>query len=222
MLNFPLFFRRNYSYKNLRKMKHSKYYEKQNFRYHPKNVILSLILLSITALFLAFSFAYVYSRLQKDIPPIQLPTLFFFNTFILLASSATMWWAKQNYLKDNTEKYQLSLLFTIILSLIFLYAQFIAWSQLFNQEIFLTSSTTTSYLYLISGLHFLHVIAGLPFLISFLITAIKKMKEPVSVLVYFSDPKKRLDLRLLTIYWHYLDALWIYLVLFFWVNYLLA
>ena len=46
------------------------------------------------------------------------------------------------------------------------------------------------------------------------------MKEPVSVLVYFSDPEKRLKLRLLTIYWHFLDGLWIYLVLFFWVNYL--
>ena len=203
-------------------MKHSKYHEKQNFRYHPKNVVLSLILLSITALFLAFSFAYVYSRIQKNIPPIKLPILFFFNTFILLGSSAAIWWAKQNYLKDKTEKYQFALLLTIVLSLIFLFSQFVAWNQLFRQEIFLTSSTTTSYLYLISGLHFLHVVAGLPFLIGFFINAKRKMKEPVSVLVYFSDPKKRLNLRLLTIYWHYLDALWIYLVLFFGVNYLLA
>ena len=41
------------------------------------------------------------------------------------------------------------------------------------------------------------------------------MKEPVSVLVYFSDPEKRLNLRLLGIYWHFLDVLWIYLVVFF-------
>ena len=45
------------------------------------------------------------------------------------------------------------------------------------------------------------------------------MKEPVTVLVYFSDPEKRLRLRLLTIYWHFLDGLWIFLVLFLLANY---
>ena len=92
------------------------------------------------------------------------------------------------------------------------------WQQLVNQNIFLASNNMASYLYLISGLHFLHVIAGLPFLILFYVVARKRMKEPVSVLVYFSDPEKRLKLRLLTRYWHYLDGLWIYLVLFFLIN----
>jgi len=62
---------------------------------------------------------------------------------------------------------------------------------------------------------------GIPFLAWFYWMAKKKMVEPVSVLVYFSDPEKKLRLRLLTIYWHFLDGLWIYLVLFFWINYLI-
>jgi cytochrome c oxidase subunit 3 len=87
--------------------------------------------------------------------------------------------------------------------------------------VFIDTDNSAGYLYVISGLHFLHVIAGLPFLGIFLWKAYKKMVDPVSVLVYFSDPEKRLKLRLLTIYWHFLDGLWIYLVLFFYINALL-
>jgi len=77
-----------------------------------------------------------------------------------------------------------------------------------------------AYLYLISAIHLAHVIAGIPFLGYFIYNAIKKMVSPVSVLVYFSDEDKKRGLDLLTLYWHFLDGLWIYLVLFFLVNYL--
>ncbi|MEL6945353.1 MAG: cytochrome c oxidase subunit 3 [Bacteroidota bacterium] len=195
--------------------------EYKNMAFHPFNVLLMLSLIGLGALFLTLSISFVYTRFQSDLPPIQLPNLFIFNTLILLGSSGTMLWAKRSYLQDNTENYQRALLATIVLSLLFMFLQFIAWRQLFGQEIFINSHVSASYLYVISGLHFAHVIGGLPFLIVFLVKAYKKMKEPVSVLVYFSDPEKRLKLRLLTIYWHFLDALWIYLVLFFWVMYLI-
>ena len=188
--------------------------------FHPYNVALTLLLFGITALFLAFSAAFVYTRVQSDLPPLRLPGLFLFNTLVLLGSSAAMIWAKRSYLTDHTLNYQRALGATIVLSLLFLGLQFLAWHQLFSQQIFVHTDNSAGYLYIISGLHFAHVIAGLPFLLGFLWTARKQMKEPVSVLVYFSDPEKRLKLRLLTIYWHYLDGLWIYLVLFFLLNYL--
>ena len=188
-------------------------------RFHPFNILLTLVLMGITALFLAFSASYIYSCYQNGIPPIKLPNLFYWNTLVLLASSGTMILAKNAYLNDETERYQLMLGFTIVLTIIFLFAQLIAWRSLFNQQIFVNYSNTASYVYVISALHFVHVLAGLPFLMLFLWVAIKKMKEPVSVLVYFSDPEKRLKLNLLTKYWHYLDALWIYLVFFFLLNY---
>jgi cytochrome c oxidase subunit III len=75
------------------------------------------------------------------------------------------------------------------------------------------------YVWAISIIHFLHILGGLPFFIVFLYTAYTRMKEPVSVLVYFSDPVKQLRLRLLTMYWLFLDYLWIYLIVFFWGNY---
>lgn len=197
------------------------YSEYQNLMFHPYNVMLILVLLGICALFLALSISFVYTRVQNGLPALRLPSLFIFNTLILIGSSYTMKRATVSYEEDNTKAYQTALILTILLSLLFMVLQFFAWQSLFNQNIFINSGSSASYLYVISGLHFAHVIAGLPFLFAFLWTAKKRMQEPVSVLVYFSDPEKRLKLRLLTIYWHFLDALWIYLVLFFWINYLI-
>ena len=189
-----------------------------NFAFHPYNVMLVLTLSGITMLFLAFSGAFIYSRIQSNLPPVKLPPIFFFNTLILVASSIAMIDAKRAYINDQTQRYQIALGITLLLSIVFLFAQITGWRQLFAQAVFVNSDNSASYLYLISGLHFAHVISGIPFLAIFLVKAYQKMKEPVSVLVYFSDPDKRLRLRLLTMYWHFLDILWIYLVLFFWVN----
>jgi len=177
-----------------------------------------LLLAGVTALFLGFSGAYIYSRVQNNLPAINLPPLFYLNTIVLALSSITLIHVKQCYLKDNTQRYQIMLALTLGLTLIFLCLQLIAWKSLIDQNILINSSTTTSYLYVISFVHFAHVIGGLPFLVLFTISAYKKMKEPVSVLIYFSDPAKKRKLNLLTTYWHYLDALWIYLVLFFLIN----
>ena len=195
--------------------------EYANFAFHPYNVMLTLMLFGICALFLAFSVSFVYSRFQADLPPIKLPLIFVLNTVVLLGSSATMVWAKKCYQNDDTQGYMNALWATIGLSILFMILQYFGWKSLFDQNILMSSDNSAGYLYVISIMHFAHVIVGLPFLAWFLITAKRRMKEPVSVLVYFSDPEKRLKLRLLTIYWHFLDALWIYLIIFFWVNYLL-
>lgn len=194
----------------------------RNFAFHPWNVMLMLTLVGISGLFLAISVAFIYNRIEQGVQPIQIPWLFAFNTVILLLSSVTMMRAKQNYLDDDTPGYQKALILTIVLSLTFLVMQIIAWNQLFNQDIFLDPTNNgANYLYILSGLHFAHVIVGLPFLFLFVRAAKKQMIDPVTVLVYFSDPEKRLKLRLLSIYWHFLDALWIALVIFLLVNYLI-
>lgn len=191
---------------------------KNEFLFHPKNVMLFLLLAGLSFLFLALTVSYIYIRVTNDVPPVKLPLLFLFNTVILLGSSRTMMLARKAYIEDNTLKYQHCLLRTMQLSLIFTLSQCIAWWLLFNDNILLSSSTTTAFLYVISFTHLAHVLVGLPFLYLFYRAAKKYMIDPVTVLVYFSDPEKRLKLRLLTIYWHFLDLLWIYLVLFFGIN----
>lgn len=191
----------------------------ENLIFHPYNIMLFLLLFGLTALFLALTIGYVYIRVTMGVPPVQLPWLFLANTLILLGSSYTMIRARQNYLDDNTTAYQQNLKYTIWLSVFFMVMQTIAWWWLFQMNhTALNSSTTAAFLYVLSFAHLAHVIAGLPFLIIFYYTARKRMVDPVTVLVYFSDPEKRLKLRLLTVYWHFLDILWIYLVVFLGIN----
>lgn len=192
--------------------------EERNYLIHPSYIAMSLLLAGITALFLGFTGAYLYTRFQNQLEPFDLPILFVFNTLLLILASWILKKAMDYYKDDNTRLYQYSLGATLIITFLFLISQIIAWKQLYAQGIFVDHSNMASYLYLISIIHFAHVVAGIPFLAIFLYHSIKKMKEPVSVFVYFSDPDKRRKLKLLTIYWHFLDVLWVYLVLFFLLN----
>jgi len=193
----------------------------RNFLVHPQIIAITLLIAGVSFLFLAFSGYYIYNRVQTGMPAIQLPLLFYINTLILLASSWTLQQSKKAYLADDTKKYQIFLWSTLILSIIFLASQIFAWIQLINSGVLINHSNMASFVYLISAVHFAHVIIGIPFLALFIYTTHIRMKEPVSVLVYFSDPDKARKLRLLTIYWHFLDVLWIYLVAFFAINYFL-
>jgi cytochrome c oxidase subunit 3 len=196
--------------------------QQENLIFHPNNIMLFLLLFGLATLFLALTAGYIYIRVTMKVPPVQLPFLFLFNTLILLGSSYTMVRTKRHYLEDDTAAYQRNLKYTIWLSLLFMAMQTVAWWWLFQiNHTALASSTTAGFLYVLSFAHLAHVVAGLPFLINFYRTARKRMVDPVTVLVYFSDPEKRLKLRLLTIYWHFLDILWIYLVVFLGINYLI-
>lgn len=193
-------------------------HQRQSFAIHPHKIFVFLLIGAISVLFLSLSISYAYTRFEKGIDPIPVPTIFLVNIIFILASSLCLVKAKEAYLNDNTQRYKNLLLATIILSLVFMGSQIIGWNQLFKSSLPLGFNNGVSYLYLISGVHFAHILAGMPFLITFYRTAILRMVEPVSVLLYFSDSEKKIKLDLLTIYWHFLDILWVYLVVFFSVN----
>ena len=201
---------------------HSYKSDYKNLRLHPNKILLTLVLMGITMLFLAMSMAYLYQRITEDIPAIELPYIFLVNAILLMGSSYTLHKAKLAYLNDDTEGYKLQLIITLGLTLLFMVAQVYAWADMRASGLFPHSGPAVGYLYAIAMLHFVHVFAGLPFFVLFIMTAFQRMKEPVSVLIYFSDPEKRLKLRLLEVYWHFLDGLWLYLVVFFTLNHLIA
>jgi cytochrome c oxidase subunit III len=197
-------------------------HQQRNYLIHPSYIIMFLMIAGITALFLGFTGAYIYNRIEQGVKPVDLPSLFYLNTLIIIGSSITLIIAKRAYLNDQTEIFKRMLLTTLVLTIIFLIAQIFAWLQLIGQNILINHSTLASYMYLISGVHFLHLVGGLPFLAIFLYKANKNLKDPVTVLLYFSDPDRKRSLNLLNIYWHFLDGLWIYLVIFFLINYLIG
>lgn len=190
-------------------------HEDRFMKFHPRNIMLVVLLFGLSMLFLALTIAYAYTRATTHAATINVPILFLLNTMALLASSYTMVQAQKAYLSDDTQRYQQQLLYTILLSLSFTAMQCVTWYWLFKwNAVTLASSVGAGYLYVLSSVHLLHVLGGLPFLIYFYRASKKHMIDPVTVLVYFSDPEKRMNLKILTIYWHFLDILWIYLVLF--------
>jgi len=195
--------------------------ERSTIGFPLEKVGLFLLLLSLTMLFMAFSIGYVFTRSQNSADGIYLPPIFIINSFILLASSYFMNKANKAYKDDDTKGYQKALTITMLLTILFMGAQVIGWVYFKSLLIGANIGNGANYLYAISGLHFAHIIGGIPFLSIFLYNAYKKMQEPMTVLLYFSDPVKRVRLQLLTIYWHFLDGLWIFLVLFFLLNMLL-
>lgn len=190
----------------------------KSLRLHPYKIMLFLVLLSISMLFFGMTMAYLYQRIEKGIEPVNLPFIFIINALILLGSSVTLNYAKKAYQEDDTEGYKRHLTFTLGLTLLFAVAQAYAWIWMRQNNLFPSTGPAVGYLYALAILHLTHIFAGLPFFVLFLRTAIVRMKEPMSVLLYFSDPEKKLKLRLLSVYWHYLDGLWWYLVLFFIIN----
>lgn len=195
--------------------------DNRNYAIHPLYILITLVLGSVTSLFLGFSGAYIYSRVQNGQEPVDIPILFFINTLFLIGASIALMFTKKAYEYDQTGRYKQLLWLTLLLTLAFLFLQVLAWQQLYQMNVSLNGTTLGSFLYAISGLHFTHVIAGIPFLIFFIIDANKRLVEPASVLVYLSDPDKKRKLSVLTIYWHFLDGLWVYLIIFFLVNKLL-
>lgn len=192
--------------------------DQRDYLIHPHYIMMGLLLLGVSALFIGFAGAYIYHRVEQGQAPIQLPTLFYINTLILIASSITIIHTKKAYLADQTSRYKWLLLLTLLLTIGFLIGQIIAYRQLQHQEIFASNSTMSAYMYLIAAVHFVHVVAGIPFLALFLFTAHKVMKTPMTLLLYFADPDKKRKLDLLNIYWHFLDGLWLFLILFFLLN----
>ena len=197
-----------------------------SLRTHPYSIMMYLFLTGLTMIFVGLSAAYLYTRIQTEEPPIKIPWLFLFNTLVLYSSSFTLKKAKQAYLADNTEGYKRALTATVLLTFVFMALQFVGWNMLLadNPNIFGGGdkpSNMSAYVYTISVIHLFHILGGLPFFLIFLYNALVKMKDPVTVLVYFTDPVKQLQLRLLTLYWYFLDYLWIYLMVFFWLNFLI-
>lgn len=179
---------------------------------------LYLLLLGLSAVFIGLSIGYVFTRAQNGAAGVYLPPLFIVNSVLLLASSWTIAMANKAYRDDDTKAYQRALWLTFGLTMFFMAAQILAWTLAKEQLLGENIGNSKQYLYAISGLHFAHIVGGLPFLLLFIRTAHVQMREPVTVLIYFSNRDKRLHLELLTTYWHFLDGLWLFLVALFLVN----
>lgn len=171
---------------------------------HPKKFALWLFIVTVIMVFAALTSAYIVRQSDGNWVVFELPNLFLVTTGIILASSATMHWTYISVRKNNFESAKLAIALTLVLGLGFLAGQVMAWGQLVDNRIHLIGNPSGSFVYIISGLHGLHIVGGIVFL-AIVMVSIFKMKVHSNNL---------LRVEMCATYWHFLDALWLYLFLF--------
>jgi len=165
-------------------------------------------MISIVMLFAGLTSAVIVRKGDGNWTSFELPDDFLYSTIALFISSLTLWLANFGAKKDNQGLVKGGLVATLILGLAFIFMQIEGYNQLVDIGIFFTGAEQTasgSFLYIISALHIAHLIGGVIALIVTLINGfLGKYK-----------PKNLLGLQLCSIYWHFMDAMWIYLYMFF-------
>lgn len=183
---------------------------------HPVKMLLYLCLIGIGVLFLMLLLAYAQSEVYAlKLLKVPFPRFFSVSAILILVSSYTISRAPKYYGKDKLNKMCRSLGITLLISLLFICSQVFGWYELAQNGIYFKGKPFGSYLYLITALHALHVAVGIAFLIYIYIKTLTVSHDAIRTLFFIRDPFRKLQLGMLTTYWHFLGGLWIGLYLSF-------
>ena len=169
----------------------------------------------ISLMFFGFIFAYVYATFQKDLTLLKIPNIFHANTVIILSSSILLKASSIFLKREEYREYAYSLLATLTLGIVFMLFQIIGWMELLDAGVSMRNSANGAYLYLISGLHLLHIIGGFVPLSFFTFTAFKLRSDVVHELIFTTDPGRFSKFKMLSLYWHFVGGLWLAIYLVF-------
>lgn len=174
---------------------------------HPHKFALMVSCASIVMMFAALTSAYIVRHAQGNWLEFKLPNMFLYSTLVILLSSVTLQGSYISFIKEKEQAYKGLLLATLILGLSFLVLQYQGWLALFNIGVEFNGNPSGSFVYVISGLHAMHILAGIAVLFVALVHAYSLNFKVTKI------RKRRLELTL--IFWHFIGFLWIYLFLFF-------
>jgi cytochrome c oxidase subunit 3 len=172
----------------------------------------------ISMMFAALTSAMVVSQgAARDWGHFGLPRILYFNTLILLLSSFTLEISRRQFARDrNLGREKLRgegdarppaqavhwLSITMGLGLIFVLGQLVAWRALAAQGLFLATTPSSSFFYVLTALHGLHLLGG-----------ITGLAYVLHLLSRSAPPQQRVALGVASVYWHFMDGLWVYLIL---------
>ncbi len=171
-------------------------------------LILLFAMVSMTMMFAGLTSAFVVSKSRADwLKDFQLPSAFYWSTITIIGCSLTFHLAKKAIQKDEQSKTTAFLLTTLGLGIAFVILQFAGFGQIVSEGYYFTgqaSSITTTFLYIVTVMHLLHLAGGI---ISLLIIIYNHFKQKY-------NSTQTLGIELGAMYWHFLDILWVYLFLF--------
>ncbi len=172
-------------------------------------VLLATVTMTFGALIAVFV---IRSQSRQFWGHIHVPAILWATTTILLASSATFEAARRKLLRNDQRGFFQLTAWTTALGLLFLIGQTIAWFQILHAGIILSHNPHSWFIFLFTGLHGLHIVAGLGGLAYLLV----RTREPAS------GPKYQMQTRAVSsgvaVFWHYLDFMWVllFVLLLFW------
>ena len=182
----------------------------QRKRIHPHKFTLWVAIGSIIMMFAGLTSAYIVKSNQAGWQAVGMPHVFWYSTATILISSLVMQMALRSFKHREMNQYRLLIAGTLVLGVTFVILQWLGFRQLWNSGIqFKGSSGGGQFLYVIAGLHALHVLGGVTALMVMSVKAFLGRTK-----LYGSVP-----VEMMATYWHFVDLLWIYLLVFFiWVG----
>nr|WP_299383378.1 cytochrome c oxidase subunit 3 [Allomuricauda sp.] len=173
-----------------------------------KKMMLWFGIVSLIMGFAGWTSAYIVSSKREDwISDLELPESFFISTAVIVLSSVTYILAKQAVAVNAQKKATLFLSATLVLGITFIVLQFNGFSQMLANGYYFTGPTSNikmSYVFLIAAVHIVHLVAGI---ISLIVVMVQQLRGRYL-------PGNMLGLELGATFWHFLDLLWVYLILF--------
>jgi cytochrome c oxidase subunit III len=158
-------------------------------------------IVSVLMFFMALASAFLVRKGGSDWVPVHIPALLWFNTAVLLASSGTLEAARKRLAHSDALGFKGFWLVTTILGVMFLIGQVVAWRTMVKQGIYLASNPASSFFYIFTGAHGLHLIGG------------------VCALLYVghrnfarTQVTQAVAAEVVSYYWHFMDALWLFLL----------
>jgi len=182
-------------------------------RREPFAFMLYLAIFGSGLLFLAVFLIFLSKELINQNIPLVIPKVFWASSLVILLSSLTISLAKKELLGQQFVAFKRYLGFTYLFGLLFLVLQITGWMELSDKGFTMANNTGASFLFILSGLHILHVFGGIVAL-SITVAKVFKNKSYVDSFVYSVNPPNQLNFKLIYIYWHFLDALWLLIFLF--------
>ena len=162
---------------------------------------IALAIVSILMFFMALTSAFIVRKASGDWVPVHLPAMIWVNTIVLLASSATMELARRRLAASDLAGLRTLWRATTGLGVFFLVGQLVVWRELVTQGVYVATNPASSFFYIFTAAHGLHLLGGVAALLYVLLRAFEKTS--------FS---RALAAEVTSYYWHFMDGLWVFLL----------
>ncbi len=179
--------------------------ERRKFAVEPIEFLMWAFMVSVFMIFAGFTSGYIVRKGDGNWLQFALPSAFMLSTALVVLSSIVLQWSFTQAKKNELGKVKIGMALTLALGLGFVGAQLLAYSQLVNIGLFLNGNPSVGFLYVITFIHALHVVSAIIALIVIFAQAFR----------FQVHSKKLLGMKLVTLFWHFLGILWIYLYGFF-------